>query len=780
MFKCFTVFANTYTLKHIFPVNRLRKQRSSDSGPTLVKMLVISFLVHAAVISLIPSVDLLPQPSLRYFEIETVSIESEEHDILSEDEQGGLPPENMEQQEEAVTPLSDYEPLAPEMINKQQEQPYSLLIPQQHSTLPETLENVNTVISPQRLATQADLPAIDIAVLPARAFDKTKSETAVNETHRLQEFNTEVIVTADQPYDRVGQNDSVVIQEMLPDLKRSQLSEVFEQANIPFLAAEPIMKRTTHSDAPIPERSIVSDIPAFQERPPLRMIEEKTLPQNLPAEQARASTLSGFEMRVEARAMTISAETEPEFRPAQAVLLPTSHSQDRIDVSEPVLKSVHRPTSAMENLLLLADKQSTYVRSEEQLTDSKAIPAIVHDQIRSAENIDRPALSGTGSLETISELQDREFLQSTKPAMTQIIGAPQRLYSPVSLTKNPRSPESLTENIERKMYVLRQKKVSVQEEKSSQKMFPAFQSYSTFPALVMAIDPGQLERVTLSGEEDLVIVIPKLQLPDVTRIEEHQQPSSDRVPSVLRTRQVLMTQDVLASAPLTPFISSEKMLTAIDDTFGMKKKAQDIQEPEVKIIRRSQSMEQHVRETAPETLQRPQKLTSRPESDLAAAPKQILAFEPEQRSFVFGAERDAAIVSVQPVSVGMFVRKDVSAPDVRLPEKTIQLDDALQRINTETPEEGPASVVIEGPASMRQVISKPLHLPEIDLDVEVTIRLQFWVLPDGSVGEVVPLQRGDVRLERAAIQYLKSWRFTPLSSGNQTVWGIIPITYRLR
>ncbi len=73
---------------------------------------------------------------------------------------------------------------------------------------------------------------------------------------------------------------------------------------------------------------------------------------------------------------------------------------------------------------------------------------------------------------------------------------------------------------------------------------------------------------------------------------------------------------------------------------------------------------------------------------------------------------------------------------------------------------------------MRQVISKPLHLPEIDLDVEVTIRLQFWVLPDGSVGRVIPLARGDVRLERAAIQYLKSWRFTPLSSGNQPVWGL--------
>jgi hypothetical protein len=106
-------------------------------------MLVISFLVHAAVISLIPSVDLLPQPSLRYFEIETVSIESEEHDILSEDEQGGLPPENMEQQEEAVTPLSDYEPLAPEMINKQQEQPYSLLIP---NSIPRCLKPWKTSI----------------------------------------------------------------------------------------------------------------------------------------------------------------------------------------------------------------------------------------------------------------------------------------------------------------------------------------------------------------------------------------------------------------------------------------------------------------------------------------------------------------------------------------------------------------------------------------------------------------------------------------------------------
>ncbi|PIE35512.1 hypothetical protein CSA56_03975 [candidate division KSB3 bacterium] len=63
--------------------------------------------------------------------------------------------------------------------------------------------------------------------------------------------------------------------------------------------------------------------------------------------------------------------------------------------------------------------------------------------------------------------------------------------------------------------------------------------------------------------------------------------------------------------------------------------------------------------------------------------------------------------------------------------------------------------------------------------MEVELRLKFWVLPDGTVGEVVPLQRGDVRLERAAIQYLKSWRFTP-APDSRTAWGIMPIKYTLK
>ena len=95
----------------------------------------------------------------------------------------------------------------------------------------------------------------------------------------------------------------------------------------------------------------------------------------------------------------------------------------------------------------------------------------------------------------------------------------------------------------------------------------------------------------------------------------------------------------------------------------------------------------------------------------------------------------------------------------------------------ETPPE--ETIQIEGPASARQVVYRPSRLPSVTLDRDVAIRLKFWVLPDGAVGDVVPLQRGDVRLEQAAIQYVKSWRFTPISSG-ETVWGIIPVTYRLK
>jgi hypothetical protein len=65
--------------------------------------------------------------------------------------------------------------------------------------------------------------------------------------------------------------------------------------------------------------------------------------------------------------------------------------------------------------------------------------------------------------------------------------------------------------------------------------------------------------------------------------------------------------------------------------------------------------------------------------------------------------------------------------------------------------------------------------------VETEIELTFWILPDGMVDRVLPSVRGDAELERVGIQYLKQWRFAPLSKDHPQIeqWGTLPIQFRL-
>ena len=91
------------------------------------------------------------------------------------------------------------------------------------------------------------------------------------------------------------------------------------------------------------------------------------------------------------------------------------------------------------------------------------------------------------------------------------------------------------------------------------------------------------------------------------------------------------------------------------------------------------------------------------------------------------------------------------------------------------------TVGIKGPAGKRKIIYKP-EIPEVKIDREGEVELKFWVLPDGSVGSVFPLLRGDAELERIAINYMKQWRFNPLNEGGSTVeqWGTITVKFRLK
>ena len=75
-------------------------------------------------------------------------------------------------------------------------------------------------------------------------------------------------------------------------------------------------------------------------------------------------------------------------------------------------------------------------------------------------------------------------------------------------------------------------------------------------------------------------------------------------------------------------------------------------------------------------------------------------------------------------------------------------------------------------------------LPEYPqgVDKEIDIRLRFSILPDGTVGNIFPLIKADTRLENAAINSLRQWRFEALDpSQKQTDQiAVIVFPYRLK
>jgi protein TonB len=65
---------------------------------------------------------------------------------------------------------------------------------------------------------------------------------------------------------------------------------------------------------------------------------------------------------------------------------------------------------------------------------------------------------------------------------------------------------------------------------------------------------------------------------------------------------------------------------------------------------------------------------------------------------------------------------------------------------------------------------------------EVNIKLQFTILPDGTVGTIIPKMKADTRLENAAINSLRQWRFEALSPNQKQVeqTAVIVFPYRLQ
>lgn len=115
-------------------------------------------------------------------------------------------------------------------------------------------------------------------------------------------------------------------------------------------------------------------------------------------------------------------------------------------------------------------------------------------------------------------------------------------------------------------------------------------------------------------------------------------------------------------------------------------------------------------------------------------------------------------------------------------EKVIErLLSSKERESQEKPLEENLRLGMKGPLVSRRILERPPP-PQVKLKVEAEIELTLWVLPDGRVDRVIPSIKGDVELERVAIQYLKQWRFAPLPKDQPQIeqWGALPIKFKLQ
>ncbi|MEN8193002.1 MAG: TonB family protein [Bacteroidota bacterium] len=85
-----------------------------------------------------------------------------------------------------------------------------------------------------------------------------------------------------------------------------------------------------------------------------------------------------------------------------------------------------------------------------------------------------------------------------------------------------------------------------------------------------------------------------------------------------------------------------------------------------------------------------------------------------------------------------------------------------------------------GGKGMRKIYSYTLPPYPKGVSKEIDVKLRFTIMPDGTVGRIFPLIKADTRLENAAINSLRQWRFEPLPKGQKQAGQTVVITFPFR
>ncbi len=130
-------------------------------------------------------------------------------------------------------------------------------------------------------------------------------------------------------------------------------------------------------------------------------------------------------------------------------------------------------------------------------------------------------------------------------------------------------------------------------------------------------------------------------------------------------------------------------------------------------------------------------------------------------------------------SRGLKRRKKIALP---ASETDREMLEQLSRLSFPRSSGQKRRINIAGPAARRRILfqPKPPKLERLESTTEIV--LKFWVLPDGTVGRVIPTRKASAYLEGLASNHLKRWRFSPLLPGaeDKEQWGEITFRFLLR
>jgi TonB family protein len=121
--------------------------------------------------------------------------------------------------------------------------------------------------------------------------------------------------------------------------------------------------------------------------------------------------------------------------------------------------------------------------------------------------------------------------------------------------------------------------------------------------------------------------------------------------------------------------------------------------------------------------------------------------------------------------------------EIAKPTESISPDDKLvPSTSIATESSGQTPYQIEGQAASRAVVYRVIPEYPENLQKQAIVKISFTVLPNGHVGDMIPVIKSDAQLEKITLDAFRQWRFNPLPADvpQRPEKGIITFRYLLR